>query len=155
MSNNVGYRKPPASCQFKPGTSGNPSGRPKGFKNANDTLNDAFNKELNKKITLDDGSKITKAEAFTKQTINGAIKGEDKKALLLLKVTGKTETFNTDQKLVDKLISDGTASKNEIIDYVNGDRTHLIDNMTIIVNDQETKDLIESLGNNIPNRQYD
>lgn len=150
MSDNVGYRKPPASGQFKPGSSGNPSGRPKGFKSANDTLNDAFNKELNKKVNLDDGSKITKAQALARLTVNGALKGEDRKILLVFKITGKNEKFNMDQKLMDKLISDGTASKNDIIDFINGNRDYLIaPTMSIIVNDQKTKDEIESLKNTI------
>lgn len=152
VNNTVGYRKPPVTGQFRPGASGNPSGRSKSFKNTNNTLSDVINKELSEKITLSDGSKITKAEALIKQMVNGGIKGDAKKASFVFKAMEKAETFNLGQKLLDKLISDGTVSKNDIIDYVNGDKARLIDNMTIIVNDQETKDLIESLGNTITER---
>ena len=36
----VGYRKPPAESQFKPGRSGNPRGRPKGARNKLPALNE-------------------------------------------------------------------------------------------------------------------
>jgi Family of unknown function (DUF5681) len=43
---NVGYRRPPVSTRFKPGTSGNPSGKPKGSKSLNQLLRQALNRRV-------------------------------------------------------------------------------------------------------------
>ena len=42
----VGYAKPPASIQFKPGTSGNPRGPPKGTRNKLPALNEERMKNI-------------------------------------------------------------------------------------------------------------
>ncbi len=46
----VGYKRPPAHTQFRPGRSGNPAGRPKGSKNAQAI----FEKVINEMVTFDE-----------------------------------------------------------------------------------------------------
>ncbi len=56
--NDVGYKKPPKSGQFKKGQSGNPNGRPKGAKNKAPAslkkMNDLVIKEAYRAVTLQD-----------------------------------------------------------------------------------------------------
>jgi hypothetical protein len=82
MSNEVGYRRPPVSGQFKKGASGNPKGRPKGSKNFLTLLE----KELAQKIVVNENGKkrsITRLQAMVKRMVAGALQG-DHKALLSL-----------------------------------------------------------------------
>src|SRR5262249_15390233 len=46
----VGYGRPPASSQFRPGQSGNPNGRPKGSRNASSMARDALDLMINVKV---------------------------------------------------------------------------------------------------------
>ncbi len=81
----VGYGKPPKATQFKKGRSGNPNGRPKGAKGVNASLK----RELEAKITVREGShetRISKAEAIAKRLTAGALKGDTKLLMALLKV---------------------------------------------------------------------
>ena len=78
-SNDVGYRKPPQSTQFKPGQSGNPKGRPKGSKNFS-TLIAA---ELDQNLTINIGGlakTVSTRAAIVKRMVHKALKG-DRKAL--------------------------------------------------------------------------
>lgn len=81
----VGYGKPPKTTQFKKGCSGNPKGRPKGAKGVNASLK----RELETKITVREGNhehRISKAEAIAKRFTAGALKGDTKLLMALLKV---------------------------------------------------------------------
>ncbi|WP_271950126.1 MULTISPECIES: DUF5681 domain-containing protein [Ruegeria] len=81
----VGYGKPPKATQFKKGRSGNPKGRPKGAKGVNASLK----RELEAKITVREGNneaRISKAEAIAKRLTAGALKGDTKLLMALLKV---------------------------------------------------------------------
>ncbi|MES0824809.1 DUF5681 domain-containing protein [Ruegeria sp. SCP11] len=81
----VGYGKPPKATQFKKGRSGNPKGRPKGAKGVNANLK----RELEAKITVREGTheaRISKAEAIAKRFTAGALKGDTKLMMALLKV---------------------------------------------------------------------
>ncbi|WP_170597925.1 DUF5681 domain-containing protein [Ruegeria arenilitoris] len=90
----VGYGKPPKATQFKKGRSGNPKGRPKGAKGVNPSLK----RELETKITVREGSheiRISKAEAIAKRFTAGALKGDTKLLMALLKLD--TDLFNASE----------------------------------------------------------
>jgi hypothetical protein len=76
MSNyKVGYGKPPRSCQFRKGRSGNPRGRPKGRAN----LATDLATELTQKITIrEDGRSctISKQRALIKALVAKALQGD-------------------------------------------------------------------------------
>src|SRR3954464_11100940 len=88
----VGYRRPPVHTRFKPGQSGNPSGRVKGSKN----LKSLFHKILNEEISLQDGSdtrKVSKAEAIMRRLIIGALKGDSRSLMTLMRIPEQTGEF--------------------------------------------------------------
>jgi hypothetical protein len=72
----VGYGRPPAEHQFRPGQSGNPSGRPKGARGFKSDLRD----ELGELISIsDDDNKtieVTKQRAIIKTLLRMAIAGD-------------------------------------------------------------------------------
>src|SRR6202040_1149980 len=59
----VGYRKPPAASQFKPGRSGNPKGRPKGARNKRPALNE----QRLKTIAIDEAYRTIKVSEGKRQ----------------------------------------------------------------------------------------
>ncbi len=90
----VGYGKPPKATRFKKGRSGNPKGRPKGAKGVNASLK----RELETKITVREGNheiRISKAEAIAKRLAAGALKGDAKLLMALLKLD--TDLFNASE----------------------------------------------------------
>lgn len=92
----VGYCKPPVHTRFKPGQSGNPTGRPKGSQN----LKTLFHKILNEQISLQEGSqtkKISKAEAVMRRMVIGAMKGDARSIMTLMKIAEVTGEFEEDQ----------------------------------------------------------
>src|SRR3954453_5224277 len=85
----VGYCRPPVHTRFKPGQSGNPSGRVKGSKN----LKSLFHQILNEQIPLIDGSqskKVTKAEALMRRLLIGALKGDGRSLMTLMRIAEQT-----------------------------------------------------------------
>jgi hypothetical protein len=72
----VGYGRPPADHQFRPGQSGNPSGRPKGARSFKSDLRD----ELGEVVSIsDDNNKtieVTKQRAIIKTLLRMAIAGD-------------------------------------------------------------------------------
>ena len=81
----VGYRRPPLHTRFQPGKSGNPSGRPKGSPN----LKSIFEKILKEQISLREGNvtqKISKAEAVMRGLAIGALKGDARSVMTLLRI---------------------------------------------------------------------
>jgi hypothetical protein len=72
----VGYKHPPKSGQFKPGKSGNPRGRPKGSANFKSDLA----AEMRERITLRDKNgrphKVTKQRALIKLLFASALQKE-------------------------------------------------------------------------------
>ena len=70
----IGYRKPPKSGQFKKGISGNPSGRPK---KPLDSASELM-KELQSKVIINEKGKrkvITKSVGINRQVVNKALSG--------------------------------------------------------------------------------
>ena len=93
----VGYCKPPVHSRFKPGKSGNPSGRVKGSKN----LKSLFHQILNEQIPLVDGSqskKVTKAEALMRRLVIGALKGDGRSLMTLMRIAEQTGEFVDEAK---------------------------------------------------------
>src|SRR5689334_18923380 len=91
----VGYCRPPLHSRFKPGQSGNPSGRVKGSKN----LKSLFHQILNEQIPLVDGSqskKVTKAEVLMRRLIIGALKGDSRSIMTLMRIAEQTGEFETE-----------------------------------------------------------
>jgi hypothetical protein len=85
MTNDIGYRRPPVSGQFKKGNSGNPKGRPKGSKNFITLLD----KELAQKIVVNENGKkrsITRLQAMVKRMVAGALQGDQKALLTLVEI---------------------------------------------------------------------
>ena len=97
MTYEVGYCKPPVHTRFKPGQSGNPSGRVKGSKN----LKTLFHQILNEQIPLIDGNqskKVTKAEALMRRLVIGALKGDSRSLMTLMRIAEQTGEFADDEK---------------------------------------------------------
>lgn len=91
----VGFCRPPLHTRFKPGQSGNPSGRVKGSKN----LRTLFHQILNEHIPLQDGSqskKITKAEAVVRRLVLGALKGDGRSLMTLMRIAEHIGEFEDD-----------------------------------------------------------
>jgi hypothetical protein len=71
----VGYGRPPAEHQFRPGQSGNPNGRPKCARSFKSDLRD----ELGEVISISDGNKtveVTKQRAIIKTLLAMAVAGD-------------------------------------------------------------------------------
>lgn len=88
----VGYGRPPLHSRFKPGQSGNPSGRVKGSKN----LKSLFHQILNEQVPLVDGNQsktVTKAEALMRRLIIGALKGDTRSLMALMRIAEQTGEF--------------------------------------------------------------
>jgi hypothetical protein len=82
----VGYKRPPAATQFKPGQSGNRRGRPKGAQNFSTVLE----KELNSPVTVTENGrrkKVRKKDVIAKQLVNKAAGGDIKATTVLLNET--------------------------------------------------------------------
>lgn len=88
----IGYRRPPASGQFKKGRSGNPKGRPKGSGNFLTLLD----KELSQKIIVTENGKkksLTRLQAMVKRLVAGALQGDQKQLLALVEILRRTGGF--------------------------------------------------------------
>ena len=73
----VGYGKPPAASQFKPGRSGNPKGRPRGSRNIALMVEEELVRKI--EVTIDGTRKrISKGKVVARRVVAGAVKGEPK-----------------------------------------------------------------------------
>ena len=91
----VGFRRPPLHTRFRPGVSGNPSGRAKGSKN----LKSLFHKILNEQVALHDGNQsrqVSKAEAIMRRIIIGALKGDPRSVMTMMRIAEQTGEFQGD-----------------------------------------------------------
>jgi hypothetical protein len=101
MAYEIGYRRPPASGQFKKGASGNPKGRPKGSSNFLTLLD----KELAQKIVVTENGRkktLTRLQAMVKRMVAGALQGDQKQLLALVEILRRTGSFEPGQ--VDDLL---------------------------------------------------
>lgn len=95
----VGFGKPPASTQFKPGTSGNPAGRPKGTKNLRTDLSE----ELAEPITVSEGGQqlvISKQRAMLKSLMAKSIRGDTAAARALINLIVGIEQADAERSVV-------------------------------------------------------
>jgi replication-associated recombination protein RarA len=93
MTYDIGYRRPPASGRFKPGTSGNPKGRPKGTRNFVTLLQ----QELQQTITVNENGKkkkVTRQQAMVKRVVTNALNGDARAILLLIDILKRTGHFD-------------------------------------------------------------
>jgi hypothetical protein len=91
----VGYKRPPAAHQFRPGQSGNPNRRPKGARNFKSELRE----ELNELVTFRDGDRdveISKQRALIKRLVATALAGDQRAAAALLGIC--TRMFAADEE---------------------------------------------------------
>ena len=90
----VGYGRPPANRQFKPGQSGNPRGRPKGSKN----LPTMFAEALSRPVTVRDKNgkirRLSKRELMVEVIVNKAAAGDPKAFATVAQFADKFEVFN-------------------------------------------------------------
>ena len=87
----VGYGRPPAKNQFRPGQSGNPRGRPKGARN----LSSVIAATLNERVAVTENGRrrhITKLEAAVKQLVNRAASGEARATQLLFALVAANDS---------------------------------------------------------------
>ena len=93
MTYEVGYRRPPASGQFKKGASGNPKGRPKGSRNFLTLLD----KELSQRIVVTENGKkksLTRLQAMVKRMVAGALQGDQKQLLVLVEILRRSGSLS-------------------------------------------------------------
>lgn len=98
----VGYKNPPVHSRFKPGISGNPSGRSKG----NENLKTIFNKILKEEVSLREGSnvrKVSKAEAVLRGVVVGALRGDPRSLVMLLRLAEQAGGFQDEAARITKI----------------------------------------------------
>lgn len=106
----VGYKRPPAKHQFKPGKSGNPKGRPKLVQDFTTDFQDELEQIIN--IQVDGKSKpITKQRALIKRLIanslNGNVSAIKLVTMIMSKMPVKVEDIEKDLSLDDaKILED-------------------------------------------------
>jgi hypothetical protein len=98
----IGYRKPPAETQFKPGHSGNPKGRPRGARNKLPALNEERLKtiiieEAYRTIKISEGKRqvtIPMAKAVVRALAVNAARGQLRSQQLFATLLSETERSN-------------------------------------------------------------
>jgi hypothetical protein len=72
----VGYGRPPAEHQFRPGQSGNPTGRPKGARSFKSDLRDELGEVVSISEDNNETIEVTKQRAIIKTLLRMAIAGD-------------------------------------------------------------------------------
>ena len=81
----IGYRRPPVTSRFQPGSSGNPKGRPKNSKNLKTLIRQA----MTAKISIKEGPnsrRVSKIEGVVLRQLQSALKGDDRSAMAVIKM---------------------------------------------------------------------
>ena len=114
-TNSVGYKRPPATGQFKKGTSGNPKGRRKGSPNVANLTKAAFNQP----VTVREGGKtrvMPAAEAIIRSLVAKGGQGDTaslKAVMEIVEMTGHTADIS-DERAKNSLRLPGTFSTAEM-----------------------------------------
>jgi len=109
-----GYKKPPASAQFKTGQSGNPKGRPRGSRNLKTDLAAISQRS----ISVRENGKtrhMSQQKAMLLSAYNKAIKGDQRAASTLINLTlrvletaeasqNSTEVSDIDEPIVENFL---------------------------------------------------
>lgn len=106
----VGYGRPPAETQFKPGQSGNPKGRPKGSHRPiqtpfNAPFEDMLLEELYRRIPVNDGARrknMPLIQAIFRSLSVSAAKGDFRSQKLIAEYVSRTEDKNK-ERLTEEL----------------------------------------------------
>lgn len=96
----VGYRKPPAGTQFKPGTSGNPKGRPKGKRNLGTEIRNVYMGS----VVIREGKKtrrVTRLEALLLKHLERAFRGDERAILTTCKIAAQLGLFSVQEETFD------------------------------------------------------
>jgi Family of unknown function (DUF5681) len=93
----IGYGRPPASAQFKPGQSGNPKGRPKGARNASSMARDALERSVNIKVKQTSRTMTVRKAAYLRLA-EKAVTGDIKALDYLLSLESKERPAEPDQR---------------------------------------------------------
>ena len=99
----VGYGRPPAHSQFKPGHSGNREGRPKGQPN----MAEIFMREAARVVRIQVGDKvesISKIEAIFRKLFSMALAGDTRALGMILTVQTRMDTATSEsgQEAIDE-----------------------------------------------------
>jgi hypothetical protein len=81
----IGYRRPPVTSRFQPGSSGNPKGRPKNSKNLKTLIRQA----MTAKISIREGPNsrwVSKIEGVVLRQLQSALKGDERSAMAVIKM---------------------------------------------------------------------
>jgi hypothetical protein len=97
----VGYGRPPASSQFRPGQSGNPNGRPRGTRNASSMARDALEGSINVKVR-GTWRKMTVRKAAYLRLAERAVAGDAKALDYLLSLESEEHRPGPDPAASDK-----------------------------------------------------
>lgn len=95
----VGYCKPPAAHQFKPGNKANPKGRKKGSRNRKVVIYEV----LFEPVTVREGGELRQMsaiEAVLKKLLSKALAGDNKAALTIIGIAQKEGILTPEQEQV-------------------------------------------------------
>lgn len=111
----VGFGRPPVHSRFPAGISGNPKGRPKRSKN----LKTIIQSVLNAPIPIREGDKrrtVSKVEAVVLRQVEGALKGDGKAALAVLRMAAQVGLLDRAENHDDQ--KPLSAAEQQIVDEI-------------------------------------
>jgi len=115
----VGYRKPPVSGQFKPGTSGNPKGR----KAKPKSVQAQVQKALSRKVRVTDAGQSKQfplQEVIIRGLVTKAAKGDLKAAAFVFNLANSPLYADTDTISEDALSPEDKAMLEKMMDHYSG-----------------------------------